>query len=536
MVSNLLWCLFLGSLFLATHQFQSFVGDGPVVPTLYGPVMGQEENGVSVFRGVPYATSPPTRFKPPVPPKVWKPEIMDATQFKDICLQSPNPSLNSTYRPTPSTEDCLYLNIWSPNINSTAMLPVMVFIHGGGYYSGAGSDTLYDGTEIAYSDAILVTFNYRLGVLGFLYDPLSNIQGNMGILDQREALIWVRDNIVNFGGDPNRVTLFGQSAGGISVSIHLTTPLSFGLFSNVIVHSSPPVVGLQSTNGSAFFKNQFLRAAGCSDGDTACLMNLSQEQILAAQSKVAPNLTPPLVPQYLLPWMPVIDGNFIIGSPLDLILAGEFPKDVGVIWGSTPNETSGWIEEWKPWLPIVSFEYKEFLNAFFGNNSGAVYQEYPAPRPSEVRPQMAAVTTDWMFTCSVRSAARSFSSQNAVISRYLFLHQPSSDPVYHDSVSPCAGDGLGDVCHGEELTSVFETANVSGASFTSEEMSLSKVMLQYWTDAAKNGVTDPWPIYESSDDLTIGFNVVSLAENVFNYNSEKCDFWDSLGVYDQATS
>mmetsp|Transcript_25097 Transcript_25097/g.39108 ORF Transcript_25097/g.39108 Transcript_25097/m.39108 type:complete len:534 (-) Transcript_25097:45-1646(-) len=512
------------------------VGD-VVVTTANGQISGSEDSeGIYSFKGVPYAQNPPPRFAPPEPPQDWD-DVLDCTEYRDICLQNPNPSLNSTYRPTPSTSNCLWANVWSSNISSDANMPVMFFIHGGGYYSGAGSDLLYDGSRLASQGVVVVTINYRLGALGFLNDPSSQIYGNMGIKDQQLGLKWTQQNIKNFGGDPTRVTLFGQSAGGISVSVHLTTPSSFGLFSTVIVHSSPPIVGLQTQNGSEFFADQFAAAANCAKGDRDCLLNLSDQQVLDAQNKVGPDLSyKPLVPQYLLPWMPVIDNDFIVGSPLDLLIAGKYSPHTAIIWGSNRNDTSGWIEEYKPFLPVLPPEYNIYCRLFFGDNAEAVEQQYPAHRPSQTRIQMAATSTDWMFTCSIRNIMRRLYAQEAPISRYIFQHQPSSDPVYHDSVSPCGGDGLGDVCHGEELISVWHTAAISGASFTSDEETFSRQMASYWLTAAKNPgkIPSPWPAYSPADDLSVSFDLGNI-EEIEYFEAANCDFWDSLGYYNAAT-
>ena len=206
--------------------------DASIVKTDSGYVSGINENGLRMYRGIPYA-APPTgdlRWRPPAPVQSWN-GTRDATVFSAMCPQP------STSNPTAGgmSEDCLYLNVWTPAKNADDKLPVMVFIHGGAFAEGTGSDPLYNGTALARKGVVVVTLNYRMGALGFLTHPqldkesITNSSGNYGLLDQQAALRWVQKNIGAFGGDPSRVTIFGQSAGGSSILVHLVSPQSKGL-------------------------------------------------------------------------------------------------------------------------------------------------------------------------------------------------------------------------------------------------------------------------------------------------------------------
>jgi para-nitrobenzyl esterase len=200
-----------------------------------GPVSGKAEDGIRVFLGIPYAAPPvgKLRWKPPAEVASWT-EVRKTVEFGPSCPQ-PNEKAGSVY-----SEDCLYLNVWSPASKPGEKLPVMVWIHGGAFNFGSTSLAEYNGKNLAEKGVVVVTLNYRLGPLGFLAHPLlsgespNGVSGNYGLLDQIAALKWVQKNIAAFGGDPGRVTIFGQSAGSRSVSLHMISPLSVGLFHRAI--------------------------------------------------------------------------------------------------------------------------------------------------------------------------------------------------------------------------------------------------------------------------------------------------------------
>lgn len=211
-----------------------------VVETQDGPVVGRIFDEIAIFKGIPYAAPPVgnLRFRPPEPPLPWK-EPFRAVRFGSICPQ------DETLSPAPGQmgEDCLSLNIWGPEKSASLLLPVMVWLHGGGFSTGAGSIPIFDGAYFARKGIVLVTINYRLNVLGFLAHPELtaespfNSSGNYGLMDQIRALQWVRDNIRQFGGNPDNVTLFGESAGGASVAALMSSPQASGLFHRAVIQS-----------------------------------------------------------------------------------------------------------------------------------------------------------------------------------------------------------------------------------------------------------------------------------------------------------
>eukprot|EP00211_Chloroparvula_japonica_P001153 CAMPEP_0119131572 /NCGR_PEP_ID=MMETSP1310-20130426/10456_1 /TAXON_ID=464262 /ORGANISM="Genus nov. species nov., Strain RCC2339" /LENGTH=570 /DNA_ID=CAMNT_0007122155 /DNA_START=74 /DNA_END=1786 /DNA_ORIENTATION=+ len=515
--------------------------NGVVVETPLGSVEGLDEGTHFAFFGIPYALPPvgQNRWKSPLPVKPFSKTPYDATIIRPICVQDDIPPLNATYRPSDSSEDCLYLNVFTPKgVAPSSGFPVMFFIHGGGYIGGAGSDNIYWGDVFAnHTDTILVTINYRLGATGFLFSREAGFGGNYGIRDQQMALMWVRDNIAAFGGNPANVLLFGQSAGGISVGLHLTIASSYGLFQTAILHSNAPAVGMQIPEQGEYFFEQFVNATGCDPSDTGCLYSLSTNEILNAQLQVLPDLSPPLEPQTFLPWMPVIDGTFIEGAPYDRILEGQVAPDVYTIWGSTKNETSGVINTFRPLVPILPSMYKVALKAIFGADADAVFAEYPANRPGQVRGALTEVVDDWIFTCAAWAQCRIIEGLRRT-SRYVFLHDPSADPVYPDSVVMCAGDKLDDSCHGEELQSVFGTAALAGSSFTPDEVTLSQKMNSMWAAAAYNrsSLEQAWPEYDAEVDNAVAFEVDREEDTIHGFRAEKCLFWASLGYYEASTT
>ncbi|MDZ7815865.1 MAG: carboxylesterase family protein [Planctomycetota bacterium] len=247
--------------------------ENPRVMTTNGPVQGIRQGDVNVFKGLRYAAPPKgeLRWKPPVLPEKWT-ETAQATSFGPACPQQPDKMFG---RLKDMDEDCLFLNVWAPKAASGA--PVIVWLHGGSFVSGKGSQGIFDGYWLAESGAVVVTLNYRLGPFGFLAHPLltdeseHGTSGNYGLLDQQMALEWVRDNISAFGGDPGNVSLFGQSSGAISACVHMTRPQTEGLFHRVLAMSAFVVMGLREldrefrglssmhSKGEEFFENLGVR-------------------------------------------------------------------------------------------------------------------------------------------------------------------------------------------------------------------------------------------------------------------------------------
>lgn len=294
----------------------------PVVAVSDGAIRGTTEAGGYVFRGVPYAAAPTgnLRWRPPAPPMPWQ-GVRDATQFGPGCPQTP-----STFATPPFDEDCLFLNVYTASLHEGDDRPVIVWIHGGGWTQGDGRG--FDGTKLAQDGVVVVTINYRLGALGWLAHPAlaaypGGPAGNYGQMDQQAALRWVQRNISRFGGDPENVTIAGQSAGALSVLAHLISPGSRGLFEQAIVESGSFAPNQLSLAQAEAFGQNFANISGCGDQTAACLRSLSVTTLLN-------NFPGAAVPG-------VVDGAVIPESFGAALAAGRFAR-VPVINGITHDE------------------------------------------------------------------------------------------------------------------------------------------------------------------------------------------------------
>jgi para-nitrobenzyl esterase len=259
---------------------------GPVTGTANGPVRGLANGAVNEFLGIPYAAPPvgALRWQPPQPPANW-PGVRDATQFASHCPQPPGPFGQGS-----TSEDCLHLNVFTPSHRRAGShFPVMVWIHGGALVTGESND--YDPTTLAADGVTVVTINYRLGALGFLAHPAladaSGQSGDYGLMDQQAALRWVRRNIANFGGNPHNVTVFGESAGGLSTLSQVASPRARGLFEKAIVESGSYNLTQASLATAEAAGESFATRAGCASQTAACLRNLPVSAILASQDNAA---------------------------------------------------------------------------------------------------------------------------------------------------------------------------------------------------------------------------------------------------------
>lgn len=302
-----------------------------IVETNYGKVQGEFLGDVYVFRGIPYAKPPvgTLRFKAPEKCDKWE-GIYDATKFASIAPQTPSDVMNFLGNQiTTMNEDCLYLNIWSPAPDNKRRA-VMVWIHGGAFVAGSGSSPWYDGRNFAKNgDVVVVTLNYRLGVFGFLHLNELNehypTSGNNGILDQIAAIEWVKENIHHFGGDPERITVFGESAGAMSIGAMLGIPKARGLFQQVILQSGAAHHTISSKKGTEVTK-QFLNLLNIDEDNIDKLQQLSMDDLLQAQSQLP-----------MMSLVPVVDGKVIPEHPLTAITKGS-TKNLKMIIGTNKDE------------------------------------------------------------------------------------------------------------------------------------------------------------------------------------------------------
>ena len=305
--------------------------DPSVVMTTKGAVKGIVSDIAREFRGIPYAAPPVNelRWKDPQDHKSWAPGTLSATVDGPGCPQScylPPHTCPARY-----SEDCLYLNVFTPlpsQMATSGPLPVLMWIHGGNFKQGSGTGLLYDGSHIAKTqNVIVVTINYRLGALGFLNNNQS-FTGNYGIKDQRFAMQWIQQNIASFGGDPTRVTLFGQSAGAMSIATHMISPKSKNLFHRAILESEPFGLPFRTTSEFEGLASAFADKANCTSGDVeTCLRNLPYEKIIEAQVAAEHDIFVDIfhLLELFLPWTPTAGSEDCPEQPIVAFVSGKHP-------------------------------------------------------------------------------------------------------------------------------------------------------------------------------------------------------------------
>lgn len=416
-----------------------------------GALRGLWHAGIARFAGIPFAQAPvgERRFRPPVRPEPWQ-TVLPADSFAPVAPQ--NPSLMDALFGGQSeewNEDCLYLNVWSPDPTPGADLPVMVWIHGGGFEMGSGSSPLYDGTSFARDGVVLVTLNYRLGALGFLelgdLDPSYAGSGNLGLLDQIAALEWVRDHIGAFGGDPSNVTVFGESAGAMSVSLLLSMPSARGLFQRAITQSGAASAA-RTPDAAALDTAEFMQRAGVASIDE--LLDAPVEQLLAAHAAMGGARVgdPEAVirrtgnPLAFLAFRPVADGHVVPRNPVEAI-AGGSAAGVALLVGSN-------AEEWKLFAmaspaPADEAQLRRRLELVVSDPEKAleVYRsEHPGATAAELE---CAVLTDLVFRIPATRLAEAH-APHAPVFEYLWSWQ-----------SPAWGGMIG-AAHAIEIPFVFD--------------------------------------------------------------------------------
>jgi len=408
-----------------------------IVRTDAGSVSGMQQGSLRVYTGIPFS-APPTgehRWKPPATVKPWD-GVKETKMFSPAC---PQPAAASPGAPLTMSEDCLYLNVWTPAKSADEKLPVMIFFYGGAFGKIAGEMPLYNGTALARKGVVVVTTNYRVGALGFLAHPLldaespHNVSGNYGLLDQVAAMQWVQRNIGQFGGDPSRVTIFGQSAGGESILIHLASPQSRGLYQQAIVESGTfwktgaEIDALNSKTDAEQLGETFAQSLGYSGpGAIAQMRNLSSSAIT--------NATPwPASPFQMVNsrhFEPTIDGWLIPDSP-DNVFRLHQENPVPLIIGSNADDGTTLAADANMTVP----EYQTFIQGRFGKNASEVLIKYPASSTAEVQIRLAQIMTDFDFTNAVKFVAGSMADLNQSTYRYQYTYVLPGQPygAFHGS-------------------------------------------------------------------------------------------------------
>jgi para-nitrobenzyl esterase len=506
------------------------------VNTQFGQIQGSMNGSVYQFLGIPFA-KPPTgtlRWKAPQDPNTWN-GVLTTTNFPPVCPQK-NFEQGSTAYTLEGNEDCLYLNIWTPQVGS-GNRPVMVFIHGGGNQQGSSSE-VGGGTQMFFGknmaergNAVVVTIQYRLGPLGFLVHPglepenTANVSGNYAVLDQILALQWIHNNIANFGGDPSKVMIFGESAGGVNVGNLLTSPLAAGLFQRACIESAIPEINTYADSknkGIAYVDN--FTTAGTSVQKIAFMRTLSSDSLLHFESSpVAGGIVQ-------MNWQPVVDGIVFKGTPTDIFQSSNFNK-VPLIIGSNSEEMS--LSAPQTVLPVM-------VTTLINNSVPTAYQAqahllYPSgSNPTEARISYVNALTDAQFTATTRRTAQCVSqNQTAPVWRYFFTHKHTIAQL----------EALGSY-HGMELFYVFnnwENATLgTGILFHPQDDSVQQVMLDYWVNFANSGNPNGlglvnWPQYQSSSDCYLEIKATPKG-NQTALRKAQSDLWDDVTGFTGCTS
>jgi para-nitrobenzyl esterase len=500
----------------------------PIVETFSGKIEGQFEDGLYVFKGIPYAEPPvgKLRWMPPEPRKSWR-GIRQAHKFGAASLQIRTNYSDDLACKEVQSEDCLFLNIWTPKLDD-ARRPVMFWIHGGGFQSGAGSIPLYRGDTLAkHGNVVVVTINYRLGVLGFLnlYEVTHGkvpASGNQGLLDQILALEWVRENIARFGGDPGNITVFGESAGAMSASCMLGMDQARGLFQKAIPQSGGPNV-VRPLGMVVKIAGQFLEILGLKGKDVEELKTLPARKLLAAQRELA------LKAGGVTPVEPLLDGRVIRERPMNKIWEGS-ASGVIVLGGANLDEPKMSLLQDPNLKNVDETLLKAKVEKLVSGESErliTIYRQARSKRGISTTPYdiLAAIQADAMFRIPQIRVAEAQLKNKQKAYNYLFTWQ-----------SPYQGGILG-ACHTLELGFVFGHPSPHFCGSGPVVQKLSHSMQDAWTSFARTG--DPsceslgrWPEYGEKR------NTMILGEKCHTEEApleEERAAWNDIGEISPAT-
>lgn len=479
----------------------------PVVDAPAGAVTGVAQDGVNVFKGLPYALPPvgAARWTPPRPMPRWE-GARDASEFGPACVQNKSGPFNIYANdPKAMSEDCLLLNIWTPATARKA--PVMVWIHGGSLWGGYGHEAIYDGARMAEQGVVVVSINYRVGVLGYLAHPgLSaespqGISGNYGLQDQIEALRWVQKNIEAFGGDPANVTIAGESAGGLSVMYLMASPAARGLFSKAIAQSaymvSTPPLKVRAFGETPAEESGAALAAKLQASDIAALRAMDPVKLTKAASQAG------------FPAFANVDGHFLPRQLVETFDRGE-QAPVPILAGFNSGEIRS-LRFLAPPVPALASTYEKAIRERYGDLADEYLRLYPS---KDMESSILASTRDTIYGWTAERLTRKQTAVGAASYFYIFDHgYPAADDV-----------GL-HAFHGAELPYVFGTLKRTppywpAAPRTPAEAKLSEAMLGYWTSFIKTGRPQAtgapdWPAFGSQGAFMAFMDVPRVSARLF---------------------
>lgn len=524
---------------LAAVRASAGPGDCTGIETEYGTVNGAEKFGgrLCEYLGIPYAAPPvdELRFRPPAPHTGWQ-EPLDAVEYSPMCMQYPLALFEESK--LSGSEDCLTMNIWRPTKPAGEKLPVMVFIHGGGFKFGSSSEDIYDGGKLAGMGRVLVaSFNYRLGPIGFFGHPALMAEdgpgGNYGILDQFAALEWVKENIAAFGGDPDNITVFGESAGGMSLGLILASPDSEGLFQRAVIESGPMVRFGHTPEKAAAIATEMAEEFGCAEPASAaeCLRKVPAERFF---DFVSPGFSMTSVSHNdggakTHSFRPVIENEIVPDNLLRNLERGEYNKDVDVIMGFNSDEASlftlatkiNTAEEYRKEVGDIL----ESRGASFGIGTeylDEIMRLYPADAYETPSAAFVDLSSDMAFSCPAVIAADIMSGHGTNVWLYEFGKGPSNLNL---------GVDLG-AFHAVELFYIFGNFRYLGFNIESKSnKAFSRKVLDLWSSFSREGEPrsewfPQWPPYETGARDYIYINEESAIRQ--NYKKEQCDFFRAI--------
>ena len=477
-----------------------------------GKIKGEGADGYHYYLGIPFAAPPigGLRWKPPQPVEPWS-GVKECTEFGPSCPQLPFP--DPGFDVGRMDEDCLYLNVWSPARSPDDGLPVMVWIYGGGYQWGSASQIIYNGASLAKKGVVVVTINYRVGALGFLAHPQlaeespEGLLGNYGVLDNIAALEWVQQNIAAFGGDPSRVTIFGESAGASSVLALMQSPLTEGLFHRAIAQSlghisSVNLFPIQIPDYDVTTAQSLASNLGCDQAaDVLTAMRAkTPEDILAATAGPPQMMFIPKGDDNVVSraWIsprdekPRRDVPLIIGT-----MASELGTMAPVTPYSLPQAMAGLLQMFQPW--------ETYVQGMFGEQAEKMLALLPVDSPEDIQPALDKLATATTF-CNSKFFAEQLSSPT-------YVYQFTRVPNWENSKSMGA-------YHGLDIGYVFGGPRMfmEQIGYETEDRRLSEMMMNYWTAFAAagdpNGSGRPqWPVYNPTSDEHLEFDTEVTARS-----------------------
>lgn len=469
--------------------------------------------GIRMYRGIPYAAPPvgDLRWRPPQPIVAWE-GVKAADHFSAVCMQQMTDTEGNAWREGmyPVSEDCLYVNVWTPAASAGAHLPVMVFIHGGGNTRGAASENQYDGAYLAKKGVVFVSFNYRMNVFGFLAHPDLTLEsshhasGNFALLDQIAALHWIQRNIANFGGDPNTVMIFGHSAGASNVSSLMASPLAKGLFHRALVQSGANLAkGTPLADGE---KTGVKFAESLKAHSIAELRARPAEELLKAPR---------------LPWGPVVDG-WVLPQDVYSLFAASQQNDVPLIVGTVADDAPGPAA-----APTKAAEAPAYAKQTFGELAEKYLKVYPAADDQQATKSAAAFRTNRAMANARTFARLQTKTGKSKAYWYLFTHLSPFPEGLVWGGKPAKDWGA---YHGSEIVYVFNAFPLQDWAWRPVDLKLGDLVSSIWTHFVKTGTPNgtglpEWPAYDPKTDILLNIGDTPKAqpapyEQALNFQEE----------------